>query len=451
MKNLPSIYVQREKYPFLPDDVFMPIEAPIVPKEISGRYGVNKKGNVKNLKTGRLLKPSKDLSGYLIISFKSVKIIKYRVHRLVAQVFLCNIINNILKPVVNHINHIRDDNHISNLEWVSRDDNLRTDKVTPRNEKYLGDYVGYNNKGEEVERFNVRNIPEKYTYESLRTATNKSKNYPKYKGLSWRLERPVREIHGFSGNLNDYKWYKHWKYENVYVCEEGFIKVNNKISYYCDEINSRGYVQVSIKQKSYPAHRIIMEYLVNRDLELWEYVDHINSVKHDNSFKNLRLTDAAGNLQNINTLKLLSNDITVCNFYGDFLFRSHTREVYKFIFGDRKINYMSNNFLDCNINNKKFITFLTGDINTLYKKLKSILFVVSEDMTKIFGAFKKLEDIKDSKLINRNWSTLQRHYHNKTIIDGYYILNGNEDIIKLLKKQKHLTVLDSENNQPLDI
>lgn len=46
MENLPSIFVQREKYPFLPDDVFMPIEAPIVPKEISGRYGVNKRGEI---------------------------------------------------------------------------------------------------------------------------------------------------------------------------------------------------------------------------------------------------------------------------------------------------------------------------------------------------------------------------------------------------------------------
>lgn len=46
MENLPSIFVQREKYPFLPDDVFMPIEAPIVPKEISGRYGVNKRGKL---------------------------------------------------------------------------------------------------------------------------------------------------------------------------------------------------------------------------------------------------------------------------------------------------------------------------------------------------------------------------------------------------------------------
>ena len=36
MENLPSIFVQREKYPFLPDDVFMPIEAPIVPKEMEG-------------------------------------------------------------------------------------------------------------------------------------------------------------------------------------------------------------------------------------------------------------------------------------------------------------------------------------------------------------------------------------------------------------------------------
>lgn len=66
-KNLPSTFVQREKYPFLPDDVFIPIESPIIPEEISGKYGINKKGEVINFKTRSTLSHSKSEYEYVSI------------------------------------------------------------------------------------------------------------------------------------------------------------------------------------------------------------------------------------------------------------------------------------------------------------------------------------------------------------------------------------------------
>lgn len=41
-------------------------------------------------------------------------------HRIVAQVFIPNPDN---KSTVNHINHVRTDNHISNLEWLTMSEN----------------------------------------------------------------------------------------------------------------------------------------------------------------------------------------------------------------------------------------------------------------------------------------------------------------------------------------
>ena len=61
-------------------------------------------------------------SGYLQINLVAAngKRKKELVHRLVAITFIDNPEN---KPEVNHINHIRDDNRLENLEWVTHGEN----------------------------------------------------------------------------------------------------------------------------------------------------------------------------------------------------------------------------------------------------------------------------------------------------------------------------------------
>jgi hypothetical protein len=61
--------------------------------------------------------------GYWKIILFSKNIQKsYYVHRLIAQAFIPNP-NNM--PCVNHINGIKTDNSISNLEWCTRSENIR--------------------------------------------------------------------------------------------------------------------------------------------------------------------------------------------------------------------------------------------------------------------------------------------------------------------------------------
>ena len=93
-------------------------------KDIPNRnHEISTLGNVRNKKTGRILKPSPDWRGYPRISLsngtKQTPTIAYP-HRLVALAFIPNPGN---KPMVNHKNSNRADPTKNNLEWVTAKEN----------------------------------------------------------------------------------------------------------------------------------------------------------------------------------------------------------------------------------------------------------------------------------------------------------------------------------------
>lgn len=86
---------------------------------INDDYQVSSYGNIRNIQTGKYLKPALKRTGYF-----SVRINKkdQLVHRLVAQAFIPNP-NNL--PQVNHIDGCKTNNHVSNLEWCTREGNMQ--------------------------------------------------------------------------------------------------------------------------------------------------------------------------------------------------------------------------------------------------------------------------------------------------------------------------------------
>ena len=90
-------------------------------KGYEGLYEVSNLGNIKGLKRNIILKPFCDPSGYNgVVLCKDGKVTFKYIHRLIAMDFIPNLEN---KPQVNHINGVKNDNRIENLEWCTHKEN----------------------------------------------------------------------------------------------------------------------------------------------------------------------------------------------------------------------------------------------------------------------------------------------------------------------------------------
>ena len=92
-------------------EIWIPIEG------YEGLYAVSSLGKVYSFHSKRLISPKKSKAGYLRVTLsKNNQQRVFAVHRLVALAFIPN---PCLKPTVNHINEIKTDNRVENLEWAT--------------------------------------------------------------------------------------------------------------------------------------------------------------------------------------------------------------------------------------------------------------------------------------------------------------------------------------------
>lgn len=92
------------------------------PVTYCNKYEVSSLGRIRNTR-GRILKTYETKSGYIKIGLKYQNSRRnFFLHRLVATAFIPNPLN---KPHVNHKNGIKTDNTILNLEWCTRNENMR--------------------------------------------------------------------------------------------------------------------------------------------------------------------------------------------------------------------------------------------------------------------------------------------------------------------------------------
>ena len=133
-------------------------------------YLISNYGNVYSIRNQMKLKPSMNEKGYLRVCLqKNGKKSWERIHRLVATAFIPNYNN---KPTVNHINHCRDDNRVSNLEWATMQEQSSDPHRTSIVSEKLKNTKHINEKKRKVRRIDKNN--EVVVFDSIHEAARQS-------------------------------------------------------------------------------------------------------------------------------------------------------------------------------------------------------------------------------------------------------------------------------------
>jgi len=86
-------------------------------------YYATKEGKIFSSKSNKFLKPSFDKQGYAMVGIYigNYKTKTIKIHRLIAETFIDNPLK---KTDVNHIDGDKSNNHVCNLEWNTRSENI---------------------------------------------------------------------------------------------------------------------------------------------------------------------------------------------------------------------------------------------------------------------------------------------------------------------------------------
>ena len=166
-------------------------------KTIEGfeNYLVSDQGRVMNAKTGKILKAGRNQYGYYLVVLCKDGVKKTKlVSRLVAEAFIPNPEG---LETVNHINKVKTDNRVENLEWMTQGDNVRYSRAKP------------------VEQYDLYDGRLIATYQSLtdcceltgycQSAISKACNgqYKRAYGYTWRYTTNTNEEYVTDGFIND--------------------------------------------------------------------------------------------------------------------------------------------------------------------------------------------------------------------------------------------------------
>lgn len=109
-----------------------------------GYYKITEDGRVFSVRSNRFLSLNYKKNGYVYIELNVGGIaVTHRIHRLVAEAYIDNPEN---KQYVHHINNIKSDNRVENLEWATASENTLQAYADGKQVPILKDYcIRFNN------------------------------------------------------------------------------------------------------------------------------------------------------------------------------------------------------------------------------------------------------------------------------------------------------------------
>ena len=272
-------------------------------------YEVSSFGQVRNKKTGRILKPCNN-GGYLYVGLSlNGQTKSFSVHRLVASIYLDNLDN---KPHVNHKDKNRSNNHISNLEWCSALENnihksLNLVQTTNQNLKIWKIDILTN---EKIELYNSIQDAAKWCVEnkyssSEHTAKTNISNvirgiYKKSCGFKWILNEQSSDTDEIWKNIK----INNTIYNRYFVSNLGRFKNSKGIIMENYKPHHSGYIYVRVNKDKYALHRLVastfLETFNNNHI-----VNHIDGNKTNNCVFNLEWCTIKQNNQHNHNVGLI--------------------------------------------------------------------------------------------------------------------------------------------------
>ncbi len=254
-------------------------------------YEVSSLGNVRNKKTRRILKPA-IRGGYALVGLcKNSKGKTIPVHRLVATAFIPNPDN---KPQVNHIDKVRNNNCVNNLEWNSAAENNahRSQGVIQTTNQYVKVWRINKETNEKLQKYNSIEEAAKWTVDnnystSLHTAKSNisicvNGKYKSSCGFKWqKAEYESLEGEEWRNVVIDGK-----EVANYYVSTLGRFKNSKGIIMENYKPHHSGYIYLRVNKEKYALHRLVaFAFLENPENK--PFVNHIDGNKTNNSLANL--------------------------------------------------------------------------------------------------------------------------------------------------------------------
>lgn len=311
----------KEEFKYLSDTEFIPLKDGINSSFID-KYEINKLGQIRIKSTKRILNiiTNPKLVDYpkVILRSKEIKEKRYAIHRLLAITFLVNS-DTYNKKEVDHIDRNKFNYSLDNLRWVNSSENKLNRSPYHKNKKtYILIVSKISNK-----------IIKILTEDSL---SNYTKEFENKDYSVFKINRELFELYSSKSeeSLNKELWKKHPTF-NIYVSSFGVIKTSS--GYSIGHLIQSGYRVINLNGKQKRIHHLVVEtFLLGRLLNSNEVVDHLSTIRTDNSLENLSVVTQKENMNNPITKKKFSKEVMQFSKDGVFLRKFSTiSKAYEFL------------------------------------------------------------------------------------------------------------------------